>query len=422
MAGSDLPELGALRRAPATGVAQVIVDAIKLGYAPGHPDWSNLGPAHPEAGPIEGDSERLAEMPIEVDDYAYAPPGGLPLLRERIAEWVNRTARQGKTSQYGPENVVVGPGVRPSLGRALASLDAVPIGYVCPDCAYFEDLLEPHVGRTTPVVLRTDPSDGFQLRLDAVERTVRDAGLGALLLSNPNNPSGTVVAGKRLERLVGMSREQHCTLLIDEAYAPYALSKEGELMEAPLAAAAYVEDVERDPVLIFDGLSMRHRAPGWRVGWAIGPSAMVAELARTGAALDGGASRLAQAAASAVLDGDRLDAELTATATHFAKKRALAVKRLTELGLKVLDTSRTSFFVWADLSELPEPFDESLALYKRCLQNRVITVPGEAFDVDPGRRRRGDSPYHSWMRFSLGPSLDNLRMGLDRLSKAIREA
>ena len=60
--------------------------------------------------------------------------------------------------------------------------------------------------------------------------------------------------------------------------------------------------------------------------------------------------------------------------------------------------------------------------HQRGLQQRVITVPGEAFDVDPGRRRRGDSPYRSWMRLSCGPSLDNLRMGLDRLSKAIREA
>ena len=45
-----------------------------------------------------------------------------------------------------------------------------------------------------------------------------------------------------------------------------------------------------------------------------------------------------------------------------------------------------------------------------------MTVPGEFFDVNPGKRRTGASPYKDWMRFSFGPPMDNMIMGLERLA------
>ena len=51
------------------------------------------------------------------------------------------------------------------------------------------------------------------------------------------------------------------------------------------------DDVEQDPVIVFDGLTKSFRYPGWRVGWAVGPSAMIETMARTASAIDGGPSR-----------------------------------------------------------------------------------------------------------------------------------
>ncbi|HVS17258.1 MAG TPA: hypothetical protein VMT18_01570 [Planctomycetota bacterium] len=49
-----------------------------------------------------------------------------------------------------------------------------------------------------------------------------------------------------------------------------------------------------------------------------------------------------------------------------------------------------------------------------------MTVPGAFFDVDPGQRRRSKSPDGSWVRFPCGPPLDNLALGLDRLTELVR--
>jgi len=63
--------------------------------------------------------------------------------------------------------------------------------------------------------------------------------------------------------------------------------------DGPVSLASYVEDVERDPIVLFDGLTKSYRYPGWRIGWVVGPSAMVETMARTASAIDGGPSRAA---------------------------------------------------------------------------------------------------------------------------------
>jgi DNA-binding transcriptional MocR family regulator len=63
-----------------------------------------------------------------------------------------------------------------------------------------------------------------------------------------------------------------------------------------------------------------------------------------------------------------------------------------------------------------------MTFFRAALERKVLTVPGEFFDVNPGKRRRGGSPYRQWMRFSFGPPMDNLKMGLDRLEELVRSA
>ena len=56
---------------------------------------------------------------------------------------------------------------------------------------------------------------------------------------------------------------------------------------------------------------------------------------------------------------------------------------------------------------------------RSALERRAMTVPGVFFDVDPGKRRRGTSPFRSWVRFSFGAPEESVRMGLDRLAEMV---
>ena len=73
--------------------------------------------------------------------------------------------------------------------------------------------------------------------------------------------------GDELARWVGVARELDCALLIDEFYSHYIWTGRRRRSCRVESAARYVEDVDRDPVVIFDGLTKNWRYPGWRVTW-----------------------------------------------------------------------------------------------------------------------------------------------------------
>ncbi len=52
-------------------------------------------------------------------------------------------------------------------------------------------------------------------------------------------------------------------------------------------------------------------------------------------------------------------------------------------------------------------------------KHKVLTVPGEYFDVNPNRQRVGRSPLTTFVRFSFGPPRENVKAGLERLAEMI---
>ncbi|HUR28834.1 MAG TPA: pyridoxal phosphate-dependent aminotransferase, partial [Planctomycetota bacterium] len=410
---------GALRDVPFMGVIFVVHEASKLGFTNGHPDWSNLGQGQPEVGAMQGAPPRIASVEIAPEDHAYGPLGGTLELRTVVAEHYNRLYRKGKRSKYGPSNVCVAQGGRLALTRAMAALGECQVGYQLPDYTAYEDMLGLHLSRITPIPIRARPEDGFLVPVERLAQAIEQQGLGAFVLSNPCNPTGNVIQGDDLAALVALSRERGVTLLLDEFYSHFVYTRRGVPAPGPVSAAPFIDDVERDPVILIDGLTKSFRYPGWRVGWAVGPSSMMETLARTASSIDGGPSRIAQRAALVALEPERADQETHALRVGFAKKRNVMVERLKALGITFAREPEGTFYCWCSLADLKPPFDDALTFFRRALEHKVLTVPGEFFDVNPGKRRKGASPYRSWMRFSFGPPMDNMQQGLDRLERML---
>ncbi len=415
----DFEHLGAMRSIPYMGVIHVVAEAMKLGFFNGHPDWSNLGQGQPEVGPMEGAPERIGRIDLEPGDHAYGPIGGTVELREAVAEHYNRLYRDGKASRYTSENVSIAAGGRLMLSRLFAALGRGRLGYQIPDYTAYEDMIDYHSHRVAPVLLVTHREHGFGLPPDTLRAAVREHSLDAYLLSNPCNPTGRLVQGDDLRSFVGIAREEDCTLVLDEFYSHFIYRPDGQPGSGPISAARHVEDVNRDPVVVIDGLTKCYRYPGWRVGWAVGPRDMIEVFGRAASAIDGGPGQPIQRAALAALEPERADQETHALRNVFARKRNLMLKRLSDMGLSFAHQSEGTFYVWGCIEDLPAPFDDGQAFFRRALERKVMTVPGEFFDVNPGKERKGISPYRQWVRFSFGPPEDNVCMGLDRLEEML---
>lgn len=404
------------RKIPFMGVIHVNVEAMKLGFRMGDSSWSNLGQGQPEVGEIPGAPPRIDEIVFRPEDHAYGHVEGLPELREAIAHHYNRLYRQGQGSQYTAENVCVCPGGRAGLTRMAATFDKAHLGYFTPDYTAYEDMLTTFV-RVDPVHIELTAATGFRVDPAELETRVQRDKLDALLISNPCNPTGVVMQGEELGAWAELSRTRGCTLLMDEFYSHYVF-RNGAVGE-PASIARHVQDVNEDPIVIFDGLTKCFRYPGWRIGWVVGPKDFIRNITAAGSFLDGGPSRPIQRGAITALEPDRADGETRAMAAHFAKKQQITIEKLGAIGVEFPARPEGTFYVWGSVAKLPPPLNTGEGFMREGFKHRVLTVPGEFFDVNPGRMRPAPSPLNSMVRFSFGPPMENLVAGLDRLGEMV---
>ncbi len=418
------PETPGFRRVPRTGVIYVMHRAAAAGHGGDGRTWYNLGQGSPEVGPLPGAPPRRDELHIDPRRQTYAPVDGIDELRDRVAELYNFLYRRDKRSQYTRENVSIAPGGRPAMTRIAAAMGEMNLGHFIPDYTAYEEILTAFKG-FIPIPILLDAAHGYRASRRLLEKEIVGRGLSALWCSNPCNPTGQLVEGDLLAEWVDVARDNECTFILDEFYshyiytpAPDACTRVADSART-VSAAAHVDDVNRDPVILVDGLTKNWRYPGWRVSWIVGPVSVIDRVTSAGSFLDGGGNHPFQEAAVPLLEPELVLRETQAIQTAFARKRRFLIDRLRGLGIEVEHEPQGAFYVWGNLAGLPAPLSDGIEFFKALLQVQVITVPGVFFDVNPGRRRR-NARYHSYCRVSFGPSMETLERGTERIEKLIR--
>ena len=268
-----------------------------------------------------------------------------------------------------------------------------------------------------PIPILLEGERQYAFSVDDLRREILGRGLAAVLLSNACNPTGRTIAGSELAAWTATARALDCSLLIDEFYSHYIWRTVDGARVPIVSAAAYVEDVEKDLVVIFDGLTKNWRYPGMRISWTVGPRQVIEAVASAGSFLDDGGSRPAQQAAIPLLEDAIIDSETQAIRLAFSAKRAYLLDALGRLGVSVDLATEGGFYVWGSVAHLPEGLNDGMSFFQRALEQKVITVPWQFFDINPGNRRHGrTSRFERHIRFSFGPRLDVLQTAVERLS------
>ncbi|HTL86222.1 MAG TPA: pyridoxal phosphate-dependent aminotransferase [Acidimicrobiia bacterium] len=416
------PSFAAFREVPRTGVIYVTTEASRRGYSPTAEDWCNLGQGMPEADALPGAPPRVDAVTIGVGDQEYAPVAGIWELREAIAGHYNELFRRGMPSKYSAENVAISGGGRAALTRVAASLGHINLGHFLPDYTAYEELLD--VFRLfSPIPILLEGERGYTFSASDLRREILGRGMSAILASNPANPTGKVIGGRDLAEWVAVGRDLDCSLIFDEFYSHYIWRPDLVAQGMIETAARYVEDVDRDPVVILDGLTKNWRYPGWRVTWTVAPKKIIEAVVSAGSFLDGGGSRPLQRKAAELLPPTVAMAETRAIHAEFSKKRNKLLNGLRDLGFTVDLPPEGTFYVWASAQHLPASISDGMSFFRAALEKNVITVPGEFFDVNPGKRRGGrPSRFKRHLRFSFGPPIAKLELALERFRDVIANA
>ncbi|KAL8281109.1 hypothetical protein RQP46_006467 [Phenoliferia psychrophenolica] len=412
------PQVIGVESPGSTGVLYCSERATANGWTFENEEWANFGQGAPEVGPIPGGSDRpsmidLSKMGAGINEYA--PANGVIELRQAIADLYNAQYRVGKKSQYTKDNVCVVPGGRAGLTRVASVITDVFVSYQIPEYTAYDQMLS-SFKRLVAIPTTLAAADSYHLNVDKLRDSIKEQGLSVVVASNPRNPTGQVIKGDELKQLVEIA-QGGTTMVLDEFYSWYQY----ELEEgASVSAAEYVDDVNKDPVVLIDGLTKNWRLPGWRVCWVIGPKPLIGALSQAGGSLDGGANHVLQVAALPFLKLDRVKQDRIALQRHFKMKRDHVLARLEKMGLKVAVKPTATFYIWLDLSQLPSPLNSGLVFFEELLKEKVIVVPGIFFDINPSHRRNlFDSPCHTFVRLSFGPALEELDRGLDGFERLL---
>ena len=97
------------------------------------------------------------------------------------------------------------------------------------------------------------------------------------------------------------------------------------------------------------------------------------------------------------------------------------LNRLKAMGIHVEQEPEGTFYVWGNLAHLPTAINTGMTFFQEALKYKVICVPGEFFDINPGQRR-ADRPsrFRHHVRFSFGPEQATVESGLIRLEQMIQ--
>jgi alanine-synthesizing transaminase len=299
----------------------------------------------------------------------YSPSSGIPEALAAIRR--DAEARQIRNIQ----DVFVGTGASEAIEIALSALVNQGDNVLLPFPGYplYTALAAKLECEGRPYFL--DESNGWQPDLDDLAARI-DARTRAVILINPNNPTGGIWSSETLLRIIELCRRHNLVLFSDEIYDRLIYNGQAHVPTASLA-----DDV---CVLTFNGLSKNWVAPGFRLGWCIvsGPRPLIGDyldamLKLTRARLC--ANHPEQHAIRAALEGDQSHiAELNTT----LKRRAgLADRMLNQVEGISLVPPGGAFYAYPrlDIEGSDEDFVRQLIL-----DTGVVVVPGSGFGQRPG--------------------------------------
>ena len=340
---------------------------------------------HLEVGEPDFDTpdcvKAAAEKALRDGHTHYTHSLGLIELREAVCAYYQE--------QYGvfidPGQVLVTAGTSPAMLVLFAALLETDDEIILSDPHYacYPNFIRFFHG--VPVAVPVEEADGFQFRTEAIREKI-SARTRAVFINSPSNPTGTLLSKERMRAIAELSP----LVISDEIY--HGLVYEG-------GAHSILEFT--DNAVVFNGFSKLYAMTGLRLGYAIAPKPFIRPMQKIHQNFFISANAMVQKAGIAALQ--EAGPDVARMKEIYNERRKYMISRLRQMGFGISVAPTGAFYVFANARHLS---GDSYALAFELLENAHVGVtPG----VDFGEAGEG------YIRFSYANSLENIRMGLDRI-------
>ena len=300
-------------------------------------------------------------------------------------------------SDYRREEVIAATGGKNALFNAIQVLvdhgDEVilPVPY----WVSFKDIVRYAGGDC--VMLEADEAQGFRVTADAVARLIGSR-TKAIILNSPSNPSGAVMSVEDMREIVRLAHQRGIWVLSDECYV-YLNYTDRKFSVGSLPEY-------KDRFVILGSLSKTYAMTGWRLGYALGPTAVISAMSKLQSQSTSNPTSIVQKAAVAALQGPQECVEQMRR--EYIDLRDHVVKGLRSIPGVASTMPEGAFYAYPNISAfigrggIKSASDVAGRLLREA---HVATVPGEGF---------GTSEH---IRISYATSKTELDRGIERMRK-----
>lgn len=251
----------------------------------------------------------------------------------------------------------------------------------------------------TPVFVYTRPEDNFELQVEDLERVITPK-TRLVVLNYPNNPSGAILPETTLEKIAKLAVEKDFAVLSDEIYESLIYDR------TPCRSIRSFPGMAERTVII-NGMSKRFAMTGWRLGWAIAPADLIAQMTKMQENIVACAPLPAQYAGIEAL---RDDSGSSAIRDEFRTRRDVIYNGINQIPkLKCLPIPAT-FYAIVDVSQTGLTGKEFA--FKLLETEKVAVVHGSAY---------GGNNYDNFIRIAFTMKEERLKEALRRIRKFVEE-
>ncbi len=345
-----------------------------------------------------------AKKALDTGFTKYTPASGTAELKKAICE----KFLKDNGLKYDPAQIVVSSGAKSSLYHAICAIvdEGDEVILPSPYWLTYPELIKLAGG--TVVYVKAERENGYKMTASQLEKAITPK-TKCLILNSPNNPTGAVYTESELKAIAAVVEKAGIYVVSDEIYEKLVYG--GEKHCSIASFGSYM----KDHTVIVNGMSKTYSMTGWRIGYLAAPVDIAKAVSGMQSHTTSNACSIAQYASVAALCDPEGEIFIAKMQKVFDERRKYMVERLQKMDGVICIEPKGAFYVFADVSALygktyeGEKITGSLSFADCALKKGVALIPGIAFGDD------------NCIRLSYAISIEDIKEGLDRLDKFIKE-
>ncbi|MFT5169421.1 MAG: aspartate aminotransferase [Lysobacterales bacterium] len=325
----------------------------------------------------------------------YTPSIGTPQLREAVS----KKFKDDNCLDYDINQIVVSCGAKHSVFNAIAVLadEGEEVIIPTPYWVSYPEMVK--LSGAQAKFVETSVETNFKLTKELLESNITNK-TKVLVLNSPSNPTGMIYTKEELEPIAELCVKHNIYVISDEIYEKIIYDGQDLISIASLSKEIY------DLTVTINGVSKAYSMTGWRIGYAGGPTDVMASMKKFQDHSTSNPTSISQAAALQALQEPNSLTE--SFRDKFQARRDLITSLIDDIPELTYIKPQGAFYIFCNFSKIGESMD----IAKRILDDvNVAMIPGEGFGA-PGymrlsfstsdeRIKEGISRIHSWIKNNL---------------------